>query len=114
MSDRRCRSAVGPEGSSTSTIAEFTDPRLVAIYDTVNPYAADAQPGFYAQLALETGAVSIVDLGCGTGLITCELARRGYRMIGVDPAPAMLDIARLRPFGERVRWICGSAGRLAA
>ena len=62
----------------------------------MNPYAADAQPGFYAQLALETGAVSIVDLGCGTGLITCELARRGYRMTGVDPAPAMLDIARLR------------------
>ena len=80
----------------------------------MNPYAADAQPGFYAQLALETGAVSIVDLGCGTGLITCELARRGYRMTGVDPAPAMLDIARLRPFGDRVRWICGSAGRLAA
>jgi len=55
----------------------------------VNPYAADAQPGFYAQLALETGAFSIVDLGCGTGLITCELARRGYRMTGVDPVCGM-------------------------
>ena len=87
---------------------------MVAIYDTVNPYAAEAQPGFYAQLALESGARSIVDLGCGTGLITCALARRGYQLTGVDPAPGMLEIARHRPFGDRVRWICAEAGGLAA
>jgi SAM-dependent methyltransferase len=85
---------------------------LVAIYDTVNPYAADAQPGFYAQLAAEIGAVSIVDLGCGTGLITRELARQGYRLTGVDPAPGMVDIARQAAYGDRVQWICGDAGRL--
>ncbi len=94
-----------------ATIAEFTDPRLVAIYDTMNPYSADAQPGFYSQLAAEVGAASIVDLGCGTGLITCELARQGYQLIGVDPAPAMLDIARRR-CSDRVRWIDGDASRL--
>jgi SAM-dependent methyltransferase len=98
----------------TWTIAEFTDPRLVAIYDTVNAYAADAQPRFYSELALEVGAASIVDLGCGTGLITCELARAGYRMIGVDPAPAMLSVARQHPYGDRVRWIEGDASRLGA
>lgn len=98
--------------AATLSIAEFTDPRLVAIYDTVNPYAPDAQPGFYAQLAAEVGAASIIDLGCGTGLITCELARLGYRLTGVDPAPAMLDIARHRPYGEHVHWIDGDAGRL--
>ncbi|MDQ6796025.1 MAG: hypothetical protein M3067_14650 [Chloroflexota bacterium] len=38
------------------TIAEFSDPRLVAIYDTINPYAADAQPGFYSRLAAEVVA----------------------------------------------------------
>jgi hypothetical protein len=46
-------------------VAEFTDPRLVAIYDTVNSYANDTQPRFYLQLAAELGAASIVDLGCG-------------------------------------------------
>ncbi|MGH9014393.1 MAG: class I SAM-dependent methyltransferase [Acidimicrobiia bacterium] len=64
------------------------------------------------QLAAELGAASIVDLGCGTGLITCELARQGYRLTGVDPAPAMLDIARHRPHGDRVHWIDGDASRL--
>ena len=93
-------------------IREFTDPRLVAIYDTVNAYGAAAQPDFYAQLAAEVGARVIVDLGCGTGLITRQLARLGYRMIGVDPAPAMLDVARQRPFGDRVEWIDGDASAL--
>lgn len=53
-------------------------------------------------------------MGCGTGLITCELARQHYRMIGVDPAPAMLGVARRRPYGDRVRWIEGDASRLGA
>jgi SAM-dependent methyltransferase len=93
-------------------IAEFTDPRLVAIYETVNPYAANTQPAFCLQLAAEVSATSIVDLGCGTGLITRELARQGYRVIGVDPAPAMIDLARHRPYGDRVQWTCGDADRL--
>jgi predicted RNA methylase len=57
---------------ATPSIAEFTDPRLVAVYETINPYAADAQPGFYSQLAAELGAAAIVDLGCGTGLISAS------------------------------------------
>jgi SAM-dependent methyltransferase len=96
----------------TPRIAEFTDPRLVAIYDTVNAYDADAQPRFYRQLAAELGARSIVDLGCGTGLITRDLARLGYQVTGVDPAPGMLDVARHRPDGDRVHWIDGDADRL--
>jgi SAM-dependent methyltransferase len=33
-------------------------------------------------------------------------------MIGVDPAPAMLNVARQRPQGDRVRWIEGDISRL--
>ena len=36
----------------------------------------------------------ILDLGCGTGKMTLELARRGYDMTGVDSSSEMLDIAR--------------------
>ena len=35
----------------------------------------------------------VVDLGCGTGTLTELLYSRGYDMVGVDNAPAMLDIA---------------------
>ncbi len=34
------------------------------------------------------------DLGCGSGILACELARRGIETVGVDGAPGMLAIAR--------------------
>ncbi len=89
---------------------DYTDPRLVALYDTLNPFGADT--AFYIDLAAQVSAATIVDVGCGTGMLACELARRGYRMIGVDPSPAMLDVARQRPGGDRVYWVEGDAGRL--
>ncbi len=35
----------------------------------------------------------VLDMGCGTGNITLELAERGYDMIGLDASPEMLEIA---------------------
>jgi SAM-dependent methyltransferase len=46
----------------------------------------------------------VLDLGCGTGELAAALAP-GRRVVGVDPAAAMLDVARSRPGGERVQWI---------
>ena len=86
---------------------EFSDPRLVAVFETINSYDAGTQPDFYSGLATEVGAHTIIDVGCGTGLITRELARQGYRMIGIDPAPEMIDRARSSSDGEKVEWICG-------
>ncbi|HET7739483.1 MAG TPA: class I SAM-dependent methyltransferase [Mycobacterium sp.] len=36
----------------------------------------------------------VVDVGCGIGHVTADLARRGLDVIGCDPSPAMLSIAR--------------------
>jgi ubiquinone/menaquinone biosynthesis C-methylase UbiE len=93
-------------------LIEFTDPRLVAVYDTLNAYDEGTQPDFYLALATELGAKSIVDLGCGTGLITCALADAGFEMIGADPAPALLVRARERDGLRAVRWINGGAAEL--
>lgn len=38
----------------------------------------------------------VADLGCGTGVITAELARGVRRVIGVDASDAMLAVARRR------------------
>jgi len=91
---------------------EFSDPRLVAVYETVNAYRPGTQPDFYSGVAAEIGANTIVDLGCGSGLITRDLARRGYRMIGIDPAPAMIDLARRGADAEKVEWICGEVSEI--
>ena len=40
----------------------------------------------------------VLDLGCGTGKMTLELARRGYDMIGVDGSAEMLSVAYERKF----------------
>lgn len=37
---------------------------------------------------------TVLDAGCGTGRVGIELARRGYRVTGVDSDPAMLATAR--------------------
>jgi len=44
-------------------------------------------------LALEPGS-SIIDVGCGVGRHTLEIARRGYAVTGADLSPGMLDRAR--------------------
>ncbi len=59
--------------------AEFTHPRLVAAYDRINHYAPGTQPDHVAALATRIGARRIVDLGCGTGIVSCALAERATR-----------------------------------
>jgi len=41
----------------------------------------------------------VLDLGCGTGRMTVELAKRGYDMTGVDFSVEMLEVARERAEG---------------
>lgn len=36
----------------------------------------------------------VVELGCGTAYLSAWLARRGARVVGVDPTPAQLETAR--------------------
>ena len=42
---------------------------------------------------------TVLDLACGTGSLTFELARRGYEMIGVDLSPEMLSEAMEKDMG---------------
>lgn len=51
----------------------------------------------------------ILDLGCGTGRMTREFARRGYDMIGVDISPEMLCVAKSTAEKEKtdnILWLC--------
>lgn len=50
-----------------------------------------------------------LDLACGTGSLSCELARRGYRVIGADISQEMLTVAADKAFaldGNRPFFIC--------
>jgi SAM-dependent methyltransferase len=52
-------------------------------------------------LALEARS-RVLDLGCGSGRRTLELARRGHRVLGVDPDERALAAARSAAKGERL------------
>jgi SAM-dependent methyltransferase len=45
----------------------------------------------------------VVEIGCGSGGLTQHLVRAGYRMLGVDVAPAMIRLARHRVPGAEFR-----------
>ena len=89
----------------------YVDPRLVALYDLENQRGEDTD--FYLALAAELDAKTIVDLGCGTGLLTRELAEvAGRTVIGIDPASEMLAYAQRQPGAENVDWVNGIASDL--
>jgi ubiquinone/menaquinone biosynthesis C-methylase UbiE len=81
--------------------ALYHDPDLAGFYDWDNPWSAD----FDWFLSLLTGAGSVLDLGCGTGIFTVAASSGAARVVGVDPAAAMLDIARSRLGDDRVLWV---------
>ncbi|MPY57733.1 class I SAM-dependent methyltransferase [Streptomyces spongiae] len=88
----------------------FIHPRLAAVYDPLDPDRGDLDA--YLRLAEGFGSRRVLDIGCGTGVLALRLAERGIEVVGVDPAQASLDVARAKPGGDRVRWICGDATTL--
>lgn len=89
--------------ASTSSDPLYRDPRLADFYDLDNGWADDTR--YCATLAGQ--ARSMLDLGCGTGLLAAGCGDICDRVVGVDPAVAMLDIARRRLGGGKVRWVEG-------
>lgn len=82
--------------------AIFADPRLARLYDALNPVEEDLLG--LVEFAGDR-SLRVLDLGCGTGRLALMLAERGHDVVGVDPAAAMLEVARTRDRGGRVRWI---------
>jgi SAM-dependent methyltransferase len=80
----------------------FEDRFFASLYDHFNTW--DVCDDFYLGLALEIGG-SVLDLGCGTGLLACRMAQKGLAVFGADPAEGMLQVARSRAGAERVSWI---------
>ncbi len=95
----------------------FADPASVAGYGDGPPRLV---PGFadmqrmaailLAEAAPPEGQILILGAGGGLELRAFASAHPGWRLTGVDPSTAMLDIARqtLGPLADRVQLVCGT------
>ena len=95
-----------PSVETETAPAEIYDERFVpAVFE---PFAA--------RLVEAVGApegTSALDIGCGTGALTMAVARAagpGGRVVGLDPNPEMLAVARRKPGGAT--WVEGVAEAL--
>ena len=90
---------------------------LARWYDSLTgdvPYA-DIADLYEAEFAADGGEFRLLlDLCCGTGSMTWELARRGYEMIAADRSVDMLMEAQGKQFevGTRPLFLCQSAEEL--
>jgi SAM-dependent methyltransferase len=89
----------------------YVNPRLAALYDISSGWSPDRT--FYVELA-GASPEHILDLGCGTGLIADAYAARGHQVTGVDPAAAMLEVARQKPHGSEIEWVHARAQDFAS
>jgi ubiquinone/menaquinone biosynthesis C-methylase UbiE len=81
----------------------YTDPEIAALYELLNTWSESDD--FY--LGWVMSASSVLDVGCGTGAILRRARENGHtgRLVGLDPAEAMLDIGR-RDRSD-IEWIHG-------
>ena len=86
---------------------EYDHPAVAAAYDAENTWGGDDD--FFLALAGETPGARVLDLGCGTGRMTVALASAGHVVTGIEPAAAMLAVARTKEGAENVTWIEGTA-----
>ena len=81
-------------------------------------YATAAAASIAARLDREEAERSrplgrALDLGCGRGLYTPELARRGWEAMGIDYVPAAIEAAKAKSRGAaRLSYVVGDVTRL--
>ena len=106
-----------------STHSTFTDRAAVANYATDTPRKVPGLRDLHRMTTLllseqATGAGQVLVVGAGGGLelVSMAAARSDWQFVGVDPSPAMLDLARaaVAPFAERVQFVEGTVRQAPA
>lgn len=91
-------------------LAEFHRRRPGAVEAVLSEaVAGDHTPYRWLARAISGPVRTVLDLGCGSGPMSRELAAQGRTVIGIDNSPAELKLARERGPGP---WVLGDIRRL--
>ena len=74
---------------------DFADPAQVATYDARQRATDAAAAALLDELGVQPG-MTVVDVGCGTGVLACQAALKGCQVHAVDISAAMLQATRQR------------------
>jgi SAM-dependent methyltransferase len=82
----------------------YHNPKIAEAYDVEVQLSRDVVVDdipFYLNLARKAAArgESVLELGAGTGRVTIPIAREGIPIVGLEIAPAMLEVARRKSTG---------------
>jgi SAM-dependent methyltransferase len=98
----------------------MSEPTLQAQIDAANAYEALFVPALFGQWTPKVAGAAqiqpdqrVLDVACGTGILAREVASRmrsSGRVVGIDPSPGMVAVAR--QFAPAVEWREGVAEAL--
>ena len=77
---------------------------FAADYDAARPVLPPTLLDLLTRMAQSDRPRLVVDLGCGTGLSTRVWASRADRVVGIDPTPDMLAVARAATHSTNVEY----------
>ncbi|WP_026906867.1 class I SAM-dependent methyltransferase [Paucisalibacillus globulus] len=80
------------------------------VYDQINHWGKDDE--FFLSLLKKANVKKIADLGCGTGRLTSQFAKLGYRITAVDPNKEAIEYAKNKEYPGEVTWIVGDSSNL--
>ncbi|MES2219463.1 MAG: methyltransferase domain-containing protein [Acidobacteriota bacterium] len=87
-----------PKHSAPTTVSQTWNPSEYAAHGR---YVTDLGANILGWLDPQPGE-EILDLGCGDGVLTAQIAERGANVLGVDASPEMVEAARTRGLSAQV------------
>jgi 2-polyprenyl-6-hydroxyphenyl methylase / 3-demethylubiquinone-9 3-methyltransferase len=88
---------------------------LNLLHSTMNPWRVSYFKRILTQLQIDPRGTRVLDVGCGGGLLSEEIAALGFAVTGIDPSDRSLQVARehARRGGLQIDYQLGEGTQLA-